>query len=122
MDRTLRALITDLKDHGLPDKTLILTTGEFGCNSKINKNAGRDHRPRVMSMVVAGEGMQHSRAIGSTDLQGCDNDNRRVAPGAFAATVFHHCGIAQNTTRLYPQGRPRPVLTGERKVITELVG
>ncbi len=82
MERTLRALITDLKDHGLRDKTLILTTGKFGCRSKINKNAGRD----------------------------------------LAATVFHDFGIAQNTTRLYPQGRTRPVLTDERKVITELVG
>jgi uncharacterized protein (DUF1501 family) len=122
VDRTLHAIVTDLEDRGLLDSTLILMLGEFGRSPTINKNAGRDHWPRVMSMVVAGGGMRHGQVIGSTDRQGGDIDSRRVAPGDLAATVFHHLGIEQNTNWIDPQGRPRPIVADEGKVITELVG
>jgi len=122
VDRTLHAIVTDLEDRGLLDSTLILMMGEFGRSPTINKNAGRDHWPRVMSMVVAGGGMRHGQVIGSTDRQGGDIDSRRVAPGDLAATVFHHLGIEQNTNWIDPQGRPRPIVADEGKVISELVG
>jgi uncharacterized protein (DUF1501 family) len=121
VDRTLHAIVTDLKDRGLLDSTLIFMMGEFGRSPTINKNAGRDHWPRVMSMVVAGGGMKHGQVIGSTDRQGGDIDSRRVAPGDLAATVFHHLGIEQNTNWIDPQGRPRPIVADEGKVISELV-
>ena len=78
VDRTLHAIVTDLEDRGLLDSTLILMMGEFGRSPTINKNAGRDHWPRVMSMVVAGGGMKHGQVIGSTDRQGGDIDSRRA--------------------------------------------
>jgi hypothetical protein len=122
VDRTLHAIVTDLEDRGLLDSTLILMMGEFGRSPTINKNAGRDHWPRVMSMVVAGGGMKHGQAIGSTDRQGGDIDSRRVAPGDLAATVFHHLSIDTHAHWTDPQGRPRPIVADEGKVITELVG
>ncbi len=119
--RTLHAIVTDLEDRGLLDSTLILMMGEFGRSPVINKNAGRDHWPRVMSMVMAGGGMRHGQVIGSTDKQGGDIDTRRVAPGDLAATVFHHLGIAPNTNWIDPQGRPRPIVAEGGKVMGELV-
>jgi uncharacterized protein (DUF1501 family) len=122
VDRTLHAIVTDLEDRGLLDSTLILMLGEFGRSPTINKNAGRDHWPRVMSMVVAGGGLRHGQVIGSTDRQGGDIESRRVAPGDLAATVFHHLGINLNSHWIDPQGRPRPIVADEGSVITELVG
>jgi uncharacterized protein (DUF1501 family) len=88
----------------------------------INKNAGRDHWARVMSMVVAGGGMKHGQVIGSTDKKGYDIESRRVAPGDLAATVYHHLGIAPTTAWIDPQGRPRPIVADGGTVISELVG
>lgn len=122
VDRTLHAIVTDLQDRGLLDSTLILMLGEFGRSPTINKNAGRDHWPRVMSMVVAGGGLRHGQVIGSTDRHGGDIETRRVAPGDLAATVFHHLGISPSTHWIDPQGRPRPIVADEGSVITELVG
>jgi hypothetical protein len=122
VDRTLHAIVTDLEDRGLLDSTLILMMGEFGRSPTINKNAGRDHWPRVMSMVVAGGGMRHGQVIGSTDRQGGDIDSRRVAPGDLAATVFHHLGIDTHAHWTDPQGRPRPIVVEGGQVISELVG
>lgn len=122
VDRTLHAIVTDLEDRGLLESTLILMLGEFGRGPVINKNAGRDHWARVMSMVVAGGGMNHGQVIGSTDKKGYDIESRRVAPGDLAATVYHHLGIPQNTNWIDPQGRPRPIVTDGGTVIRELVG
>lgn len=121
VDRTLHAIVTDLEDRGLLDSTLILMMGEFGRSPVINKNAGRDHWNRVMSMVMAGGGLRHGQVIGSTDKHGGDIETRRVAPGDLAATVYHHLGIEQNTNWIDPQGRPRPIVADGGKVISELV-
>jgi hypothetical protein len=121
VDRTLHAIVTDLEDRGLLDSTLILMMGEFGRSPVINKNAGRDHWPRVMSMVMAGGGLRHGQVIGSTDKHGGEIETRRVAPGDLAATVFHHLGIEQNTNWIDPQGRPRPIVHEGGKVMGELV-
>lgn len=121
VDRTLHAIVTDLEDRGLLDSTLILMMGEFGRGPVINKNAGRDHWARVMSMVMAGGGLRHGQVIGSTDSKGYDIASRRVAPGDLAATVFHHLGIEQNAAWIDPQGRPRPIVAEGGKVIEELI-
>ncbi len=122
VDRTLHAMVTDLEERGLLDSTLVLMMGEFGRSPVINKEGGRDHWPRVMSMVMAGGGMNHGQVIGSTDRKGYDIESRRVGPSDLAATVFHHLGIDPNTNWVNPQGRPIPVVTEGGKAITELVG
>ncbi len=121
VDRTLHAIVTDLQDRGLLNSTLILMMGEFGRSPVINKNAGRDHWARVMSMVVAGGGLRHGQVIGSTDSKGYDIASRRVSPPDLAATVFHHLGIDPNANWIDPQGRPRPIVTEGGKLIQELI-
>ncbi len=121
VDRTLYAIVTDLEARGLLDSTLILMMGEFGRSPIINKDAGRDHWQRVMSMVMAGGGLRHGQVIGSTDRKGYDIDSRRVGPSDLAASVFHHLGIDQNAHWIDPQGRPRPVVTEGGRVIEELL-
>ncbi|MDB6075590.1 MAG: hypothetical protein JWO89_3230 [Verrucomicrobiaceae bacterium] len=122
VDRTLHAIVTDLEARGLLDSTLVLMMGEFGRSPVINKEGGRDHWPRVMSMVMAGGGLRHGQVIGSTDRKGYDIDSRRVGPSDLAATVFQHLGIDPNTNWINPQGRPIPIVAEGGKVIEELVG
>lgn len=122
VDRTLHAIVTDLEQRGLLDSTLILMMGEFGRGPVINKDAGRDHWPRVMSMLMAGGGLRHGQVIGSTDKGGYEIASRRVGPSDLAATVFHHLGIDLGTHWTDLEGRPRPIVTEGGKPITELVG
>ena len=122
VDQTLNALVTDLESRGLLDSTLVLMMGEFGRGPVINKNAGRDHWARVMSMVVAGGGMKHGQVIGSTDSKGYDIASRPIAPADIAATVFQHLGIDLKSQWIDLQGRPVPIVTGDGKPMEELVG
>ncbi len=121
VDRTLNAIVTDLEQRGLLDSTLILMMGEFGRSPAINKNAGRDHWVRVMSMIMAGGGLNHGQVIGSTDSRGYDIASRPVRPQDLAATVYHHLGIDQKTHWTGPDGRPMPVVTEGGRVISELI-
>ncbi len=121
VDRTLHAIVTDLEARGLLDSTLILMMGEFGRSPVINKEGGREHWQRVMSMVMAGGGLRHGQVIGSTDRKGYDIDSRRVGPADLAATVFHHLGIDPLAQWIDPQGRPRPIITEGGQPIEEFL-
>ena len=121
VDRTLHAIVTDLEARGLLDTTLILMMGEFGRSTVINKDGGRDHWARVMSMVMAGGGLRHGQVIGSTDSKGYDIESRRVGPSDLAATVFHHLDIDPNAQWTDRQGRPTGIVTEGGKAIEELL-
>ena len=54
----MSTLIGDLEQRGLLDSTLVLAMGEFGRTPVINRNGGRDHHPRVFSIMLAGGGVQ----------------------------------------------------------------
>src|SRR5206468_5835599 len=62
LDTTLSALIGDLSDRGLLDRTVVYCAGEFGRTPKINKNNGRDHWSRSMAVVLAGGGFKKGYA------------------------------------------------------------
>ncbi len=120
VDQTLHAIVTDLEQRGLLESTLILMLGEFGRSPVINKQAGRDHWTRVMSMVMAGGGLRHGQVIGSTDPHGSDIASRPVGPSDLAATVFQHLGIDLSAHWTDRQGRPVPVVTSGGRPIAEL--
>ena len=121
VDRALFGLVTDLEQRGLLDSTLVLMMGEFGRAPVINKDAGRDHWTNVMSMVVAGGGMKHGQAVGSTDDKGYDAKEGLVRPQDLAATVFRHLDIDLGTHWVNPQGRPIPIVVEGGRPIPELV-
>ena len=120
IDRVIYALVNDLQARGLLDSTLVLMMGEFGRGPVINKNAGRDHWTKCMSMLVAGGGLPTGQAIGSTDAKGYDIQDRKVTPSDLAATVFRHLGIDTSTHWEDPQGRPIPIVTENGAPIPEL--
>jgi len=120
VDRTLYALVNDLEARGLLDDTLVLMMGEFGRSPVINKEAGRDHWLNVMSMVMAGGGLNHGQVIGSTDRRGGAIESGAVRPQDLAATTFNHLGIDLRLHWVNRQGRPVPIVSEGGRPIPEL--
>jgi hypothetical protein len=115
VDRAIATLVTDLRERGLLESTLVVVMGEFGRTPKINRNAGRDHHGRASSVLLAGGGLGAGRVIGQTDPGGDSPIERPVTPGDLAATVFSALGIDPESTlqttdsqpvRLVGQGAP----------------
>ena len=99
-DQAYAALIRDLDHRGMLDSTLVLLTTEFGRTPKINKTAGRDHYPKVFSIVMAGGGIKQGYVHGSTDPTGSEPDNDPLTVPDYAATVYQLLGIDWEQTLL----------------------
>jgi hypothetical protein len=99
-DQAFAALIRDLDHRGMLDSTLVLVTTEFGRTPKVNSNAGRDHYPKVFSIVMAGGGIKQGAVHGSTDPTGTEPDNDPLTVPDYAATVYHLLGINWEKTLL----------------------
>lgn len=121
VDRTLFTLVNDLEQRGLLDDTLVMMMGEFGRSPVINKEAGRDHWTNVMSMVMAGGGLNHGQVIGSTDPRGGAIASNAVRPQDLAATTFKYLGINTNAHWENPRGRPIPIVNEGGRPIPELL-
>ena len=109
-DQAYTALISDLEERGLLDKTLVVAWGEMGRTPRVNKNAGRDHWPYVFTAAFAGGGVQGGRAIGTSDHQGAvPKDNPKLVHDVLA-TMYRHLGVDYSQTNIDASGRPRMVL------------
>jgi hypothetical protein len=120
LDQTLSALVRDLDERGLLDRTIVYCAGEFGRTPKINKNAGRDHWARSMAAVLAGGGFRRGYAHGSTDAQGMAPATEPCTPDDVSATLFHCLGIDPHTELMTPTGRPVQLFR-EGKVVDKLL-
>jgi hypothetical protein len=113
LDLAFTALMNDLKDRGLIDKTVVLCMGEFGRTPRLNNRGGRDHWPNVWSILMGGGTIQGGRVIGSSDPQGMEPKDRPVHPSEVAATVYHSLGIDLNHRLPGVDGRPLPIIEAE---------
>lgn len=121
MDHGLSTLITDLEAHDILDDVSIVVWGEFGRTPRVNKTAGRDHWPRVAGAFLAGGGMRHGQAIGSTSRYAETAETRPVHFQEVLATLYHNMGIDPRTAQLTdPAGRPQYLLE-HRDPIHELI-
>ena len=109
-DRGVAALLVDLKARGLLDNTVVWCTGEFGRTPKVNKNAGRDHWARGMSMIFAGGGIQGGQVIGATNKKGQEPVELPYKPDDAAASFFSAVGIDPHREYYTPTGRPVELL------------
>ena len=105
-DQGLSALLTDLKERGTLDNTLVLALGEFGRTPKVNKDAGRDHWPFAMSVVMAGAGIPGGQIVGATDAKGYHASENVYRPEDFAASLYTKMGIAPAQTLHSKTGKP----------------
>ena len=108
VDRAIAALIRDLVERGLFEKTLVVAMGEFGRTPKMNAAGGRDHWGHTFSVMMSGGSFRMGQAIGSSDAQGAYVAERPLSPEDVTATVYHHLGLdARNTAVPDRAGRPR---------------
>jgi hypothetical protein len=122
-DHAVSALVEDLHERGLADDCTVVAWGEFGRTPKINKDAGRDHWPRVSCALIAGGGMKTGQAIGTTDRLGGEPETRPVTFEEIHATLYQNLGInLAAAPRLFDfRGRPQYLVDPAVKPIRELV-
>ncbi|XOV71284.1 MAG: DUF1501 domain-containing protein [Verrucomicrobiota bacterium] len=117
MDQPVAALLTDLKQRGLLDETLVIWGGEFGRTPMSEKGDGRDHNPTGFTMWLAGGGVQGGTAIGETDELGLHAVTEISHVHDFHATILHLLGV-DHTELIYPyKGRPERIDQNEGNVI-----
>ena len=121
VDQAFARLIRDLDERGLLDSTLVLITSEFGRTPKINKDAGRDHYPKVFSTVMAGGGIKRGFAYGKSDATSTAPDEDPMTVENFAATIYHQLGIDHSKRLMAPGNRPIDIVRGGTAV-EELIG
>jgi hypothetical protein len=108
-DHVITTLVSDLRERGMLDDTLVIAMGEFGRTPNLGTQGstdGRNHWPVVMSMSLAGGGFRHGQVIGSSTKDGAEIDERPVTPGDLAATIYQHMGVPLDATYTDHQGRP----------------
>jgi hypothetical protein len=110
VDRAIGALLTDLKQRGLLDSTLVVWGGEFG-RTPINearngsKLLGRDHHPRAFTMWMAGAGIKKGVTIGRTDELGYNVVEDPVDVHDLHATMLYLMGLDHTKLTYKFQGR-----------------
>jgi uncharacterized protein (DUF1501 family) len=112
LDQAVSALIEDIYSRGLDRSVTVMVLGEFGRTPKMSANAGRDHWPNAMSVLLSGGGMKMGQVIGATDRRGEAPVERRVAPEDILATVYSNLGIDPRAEFTNHAGRPLPILPG----------
>jgi uncharacterized protein (DUF1501 family) len=121
-DRALAALVRDLVDRGLYEKTLIVAMGEFGRTPRMNEAAGRDHWGHTFSVLMGGGRLPRGIVVGASDAHGAYVADRPLSPEDVAATIYHHLGIDGRKVA-FPDRAGRPLyLVEQGEPIRELVG
>ncbi|HEY3789647.1 MAG TPA: DUF1501 domain-containing protein [Urbifossiella sp.] len=106
-DKALAALVNDLFERGLYERTLVVAMGEFGRTPRMNSDAGRDHWGNVFSVLMGCGSMKMGQVIGRSNPKGEYPADRPVTPQDVTATIFHHLGINAREV-LFRDGLERP--------------
>jgi arylsulfatase A-like enzyme len=121
LDQALSALLTDLKERGMLENTLVVVTGEFGRTPKVltQQPPGRQHWPRCFSTILAGAGIAGGQLYGKSDKHATQPIMNPVKVEELAATIYHAMDIPINGPETN-SGISRPLTTG--KPVMELFG
>jgi hypothetical protein len=103
-DQATAALITDLKQRGMLDDTLVVWGGEFGRTPMSQGGDGRDHHIKGFSYMLAGGGIKGGMSYGATDDLGYAVQESPVAVPDFHATMLHLLGIDHKRLTVKWQG------------------
>lgn len=121
LDKAMSALIDDLVASGLWSDTLLVWLGDFGRTPQINARGGRDHFPKISSVVLAGGPVRGGQVIGATDPRGETIIERPVGVPDLFATIASAMGIDPGETHVTPAGRPVTTVDEAGAVITGLL-
>ncbi|MFT5465754.1 MAG: hypothetical protein ACI8UO_000849 [Verrucomicrobiales bacterium] len=121
-DQPIGALLTDLKERGMLDDTLVVWTGEFGRPPILNKNKGRDHNNVGFSLWMAGGGAKGGLRYGETDPTGTTAEVDKVHLHDLHATMLHLLGLDHERLTYRHGGRDFRLTDVYGKVIQDLIG
>ena len=119
LDAGLAGLLADLARRGRLEQTAVLVTGEFGRTPKLNRNAGRDHWSRAMSVLMAGGGIRGGQVIGQTNDKAEEPVSDPIKPQDVAVSFYRALGIDSSQEYHTAAGRPIKIVHGG-KVIPHL--
>jgi hypothetical protein len=119
-DQAFAALLDDMHVRGLLDDVLVVWMGEFGRTPRMgvnfsnntNNKTGRDHWCNCYSVALAGAGVKHGLAVGSSDAFGAYPKERPVHISDLAATIFHLLGVDPRAQLHDIQGQLRFICDG----------
>ena len=125
-DQASAALITDLKQRGMLDDTLVIWGGEFGrtnyCQGRLTpEDYGRDHHPRCFTSWMAGGGVNAGTSYGQTDEFGYNIVDEGVHVHDFQATILHLLGIDHERLTFKHQGRRFRLTDVHGKIVKALI-
>jgi hypothetical protein len=125
-DQASAALITDLKERGLLDETLVIWGGEFGrtsyCQGKLTKDDyGRDHHPRCFTIWMAGGGIKPGMSYGTTDEFSYNIASNPVHVHDLHATILYCLGVDHTQLTFKFQGRHYRLTDVHGKVIKAIL-
>jgi hypothetical protein len=125
-DKPTAALLTDLKQRGLLDSTLVIWGGEFGrspiAQTDAGPSAGRDHNPKGFTLWMAGGGVKPGIAHGATDDIGYEAVENKVSVTDWHATILHLLGLDYQKL-VFDQSGLKEKLTSvfEARVVKEIL-
>jgi hypothetical protein len=127
-DKSVTALILDLKQRGLLDDTLVVWGGEFGRtpmmenrDGKQNPFKGRDHHTEAFTIWMAGGGIRKGVSYGETDEIGYSTIDGKVTPFDVQATILNRLGFNHEEFTYQFQGRPFRLTDVHGKVIEQVI-
>jgi hypothetical protein len=116
LDQAVSVLLDDLGDRGMLDETLVIVSSEFGRTPKINSDAGRDHWPKVFSVLMAGGGIKGGVIHGSSDSTAAEPEDDPVSPADLATTMYRLLGIVADKELMAPGDRPIEIVDGGKLI------
>ncbi|MBL6766306.1 MAG: DUF1501 domain-containing protein [Verrucomicrobiae bacterium] len=121
-DQGMSALVEDIYARGMQDDVSIVAWGEFGRTPTINKDAGRDHWPRVGGGLLSGGGFKTGQVLGATDRLGGEIADRPIHFGEVHASLYRQLGIDPHKTQFTDHaGRPHPLVDYAHQPLPELI-
>jgi hypothetical protein len=121
MDLPVAGLLTDLKQRGLLNQTLVVWGGEFGRTPQSEKGDGRDHNPTGFTMWLAGGGVRSGQAYGSTDEVGLHAVEDRLHVHDIHSTILHLLGVDHRRLVFMHNGRPERIDQNEGRVYRKIL-
>jgi len=121
-DQPTAALLTDLKQNGLLEDTLVLWTTEFGrMPTSQQGTAGRDHNPDGFTLWMMGAGVKGGISYGATDQFGRRAEENPTTIWEFHSTVLHLMGLDFNQLSWYYNGLDRRLTDVHGHVIKQVL-
>ncbi len=121
VDKPIAGLLTDLKQRGLLDTTLVVWTSEFGRTSYGQSGNGRDHNPWGYTQWLAGAGVKAGTTFGETDEIGLQSQGKKVDTYDLHATVLQQLGLDHLRTIYMHDGRAERPTVVYCAVVEELL-